>query len=502
MIRQHVIEHVLFIVLGVFAICLFEERLVADSGYYIFRVINNESFWVEHHRYILVFSQWIPFIGVKLGLGLKTVLHLYSIGHVVFFYGIFLIAKYGYKNDKAGILLLLLQTLGIMSGFFVPMFELYYCAGFLVLVSTILPYSNHRINLLILGILCFFILTGHPFSFMLLLFIIALSIERSKLEFLNFYLLVLAMMIGLFIFKRFSIDEYEQGRINVFLGNLKNSRYDIPYLKSLVGFLIEYYKELLFIELITITHLLISKEFLKTILAGFAFLGSLVLINLANHGIGHSRYQEQVYFILSFIAAYPFVIYMIRTEKEYLSVVSYFVAVIIVCIRISGIYHDGERFFSKRVEEIQHNISRTRSMIGSKFIIDERDLKYDANWSYPIETMLFSSYESNQNTVTICTDRDMNFHENKSKLLPDQYLFRRWEIYDVETLNNKYFKLDNSCYSTLKTNHGLPTTRNRFFIDVIVERGSGSFEHQAFQRVSGFLDEKIIFIGKRYPVVK
>lgn len=447
-LKQNIIEHILFIVLGIFAINLFEERLVADSSYYIFKVINYESFWVEHNRYILIFSQWIPLIGVKIGLSLKTVLYLYSIGNVVFFYSIFLIAKYSYKDNSAGILLLLIQTLGIMSGFFVPMFELYYCAGLLVLVNSILQYSNKKTDLLILSILYFFILTGHPLSFILLLFVLVLHIEKFKLKFRIYYLLALVFIIGLFFFKRYNPDEYDQGRINVFMNNLKNAHYDIHYIKSLLNFLIKYYKELIFVELLTLTLLIISKEYLKTALVGLAFLGSLALINLVNYGFGHSRYQEQVYFLLSFIVAYPFVLYEINRKSDVFKAVSFSVALIVICLRIYGISCDSETFI-KRVEEIKSNIERVRPMAGTKFMIDESNLKYDANWSYPIETMFFSSYESNQKTVTICTDRDINFNQNKSKLLPDQYLFRRWEIFNVETLNEKYFMLDKLNYSIL-----------------------------------------------------
>ena len=95
-------------------------------------------------------------------------------------------------------------------------------------------------------------------------------------------------------------------------------------------------------------------------------------------------------------------------------------------------------------------------MLRSKFVIDESNLKYDPNWSYPIETMLLSSYESSQKTITICTDQDINFRQNISKLLPHQYLFRRWEIYNVEKLNKKYYKLDSLNYSILNEVNILP----------------------------------------------
>jgi hypothetical protein len=64
--------------------------------------------------------------------------------------------------------------------------------------------------------------------------------------------------------------------------------------------------------------------------------------------------------------------------------------------------------------------------------------------------MLLSSYGTNKRTITICTDEDYNYNDNKSNILPSQYIFRRWEIFNVETLNNNYFELDSLDYLLLK----------------------------------------------------
>jgi len=51
-LKYSLVEHFLFFVLGFLAAYYVEERIIADSGYYLFRVIDNESFWVEHNRFI------------------------------------------------------------------------------------------------------------------------------------------------------------------------------------------------------------------------------------------------------------------------------------------------------------------------------------------------------------------------------------------------------------------------------------------------------------------
>jgi len=446
-LRNNIIEHILFIVLGASAIYLFEERLLADSSYYIFKVIDNESFWVEHNRFILIFSQFIPLIGVKIGLSLKTVLCLYSIGHIIFFYGIFLLARYYYKNIQAGVLLLLLQTLGIMSGFFVPMFELYYSAGLLVLFSTILYYSHKKSDLVVLIILSFFILTGHPYASILLLLILVLHAVEYKAKFIKSYIFFFTLIVGVFIFKKFTASEYEQGKTTAFINNLVGANYDISYLKSLSVFLFKYYKELLLLELLIIIVLATSRQFLKLSLIVAAFFGVLAIINISYYGFEHSRYQEQVYFSLSFVVAYPFVIYLVKNKNNYMAIALSFLTFVIICVRIYGIWIDSQDF-TLRVNEIKNNIEYVIPMSGSKFIIEKESLDYNPNWSYPIETLLLSSYDNNK-SVTICTDEDINYNDNKSRILSSQYLFRRWEIFDVETLNGKYFILDSLDYVTI-----------------------------------------------------
>jgi len=444
-LRYNIIEHMLFIVLGVSAFLLFEERLYADSGYYIFKVINTEFFRVECDRYVIIFSQLIPLAGIKIGLSLKTILCMYSVGHIIFFYIIFLISRYGYQNKQSGLLLLLIQTLGISSGFFVPMFELYYGAGLLVLFATILYRSTNKNNYLILCFLLLLILTSHPYATVLVAFLLALHAETFKLKYFKHYLLFLTLWIGVFVYKKYNLSEYEQAKTNAFIANLQYAEYNVNYIKSLFSFLSEHYKALMLIEFVVIVVLVASKDYVKSALIGMGFIGAVAMVNVSNYGFEATRYQEQVYFPLTFLAAYPFAIFLLKNKSDNLRLVFYCLAVAIICVRINGIWSESEKF-SRRVDEIKLNIEHARTLSGSKFVVPESSLKYASNWSYPIESMLLSSYSKIPKTITICTDQDFNFNQNNEKLVSYEYLFRRWEIYSVESLNKKYFKLDSLKY--------------------------------------------------------
>lgn len=447
--KKSVIEHILFLTLGVLSIILFEARLYSDSSYYISRVINHESFWVEHHRFILIFSQWLPLIGLKIGLSLKSILVLYSIGHVLFFYFLFLICKYRYKDNSAGLMLLALQTLGIMSGFYVPMFELYYAAGFLVLFSTLLPSAKNIYLTLILAILLFFIVTAHFYAYILVAYV--LLIHSIKVKFKNFTQLTIFAIIltGCMIFKKLTISEYEYGKSMAFLNTLKNGNYNLNYISNLFDFLLKFYKSLSAIFIASIIGLGILKKYTQLFITLFFFLLVLAMVNISFYGFHQSHYQEQVYFPLSFITAYAFIYLLYPNIFNGPRLLLYGSLILIFMGRIYSI-EENKTFYKERVIAMKKFIHSLKKYKSKKIIVSETAFKNDPNWSFPIETMIFSSYNGPENTLTVCTETDASFNKNSEKIEPHQYIFRKWEIYPIEHLNTHYFKLDTSIYLDIR----------------------------------------------------
>ena len=137
-IALDLLVHSGFLVWAVMAYIYFQERIYADAGFFVAKVIHYESFWVELNRYARVFSQWLPLLAIKSGAPLKTVLILFSLCPVIFFYSIFLISRYWLKNHQVGWMLLSMCTIGISFGFATQGFELYYCAALLLILHVVL----------------------------------------------------------------------------------------------------------------------------------------------------------------------------------------------------------------------------------------------------------------------------------------------------------------------------------------------------------------------------
>jgi hypothetical protein len=98
-------------------------------------------------------------------------------------------------------------------------------------------------------------------------------------------------------------------------------------------------------------------------------------------------------------------------------------------------------------------ISQARQMNGQHFVADEKELEIDGvpgpNWSYPIESLLFSAESGPDSALTICTTEDYYFNDVYRELNGSNYLF--WRIgTELHTgLNKKYFRLQNGEYQQL-----------------------------------------------------
>ena len=450
---QDLINHLLFVVLFIYAIVYYKERLFADSGYYIYRVIDSNYFVVELNRFILLFSQILPVIALKLGGSLKTILISYSIWHVLFFYILFLISRYCYKNHAAGILLILLQTIGIRDGYFTPMFELYYGVGFLVLLVSILYKDNHTISdRILMVILSLIILTSHPFTYFLLLSILLFHFIKHRWEYLTYYIVAIVLIILVMIYKNHSATDYERGKTNNMIYQFHNGIYNWDYLKSLFHFLFKYYMDLLVLGISTVIYFVLRKKYIKGILTIGIYLFFVAIVSLAYYGFEHSRYQEQVYFPLAFIVSYIFVFIAINNFSFRNTFIIYCFLAVLVIFRLIGISVAAVDF-TYRITTAEKLIAKCQSLKGNKFVINEKDIVPEngigTNWSYPMETMLLSGINPNQKTITICTEEDITTNDNKAKLKPENYLMRCWDIRDDASVNQKFFHLNDGEYITI-----------------------------------------------------
>jgi hypothetical protein len=459
--RDALFLHLVFTGLFVMAFLFSEERLYADAGYYLSRVINSRWFWIEHDRLILIFSQIVPLFGIIVHSSLKAIIILYSLGHVLFFYALALLTFYILHDRYATLTLILVQLAGISQSYYTPQFELYYGIGLLIVFGAFLaqisshdlPATKTRIALLI--VLAILIITSHPVNQFLMLFVLAFDVIRNDLKITRLHVLFSIILILGIIFKFLTFSSYEQGKIDYLLHFQRQKHYlqllDIHYLLSLIVYLFKYYWDVALLFFMTSIIFIRSKNYAKTILIFIFLTGYILLINITYNGIESGRYMEQVYFPIVFIVLWPFANDTLKKTGKSIRVIFVVLVLLILVVRPAFIIRAGQDF-RQRMSLIKGMIAYGHMMPGNKFYIDNQtvaDEKKDLGWSLPVESLLLSAAKGKEMTVSVVTGADIEAAAKMHSLESGHFLFTQWHEYDIGYLNPRYFHLSPGEYRLL-----------------------------------------------------
>jgi hypothetical protein len=458
------LTHIAFGIWAVLALWFFQERLYSDSGFYLSKVVTYETFWVELSRFVLVFSEWLPLLCIKLGFSLKTVLIAYSFGHVLFCYAIYWIGRYRWGNHQIGWFLIALQTIGILHGFCAPGFELYYVGSFLGLFTVILDASQaSKRHYFYLSLLTFIIVINYLLASWIIGGILLLHFSKHQFKEWRKYLAVSSVILFSFGFKKLlTTHSYEIVKMEQFVLNLTERTYGWDdYVKPLFHFYSLYYKELWGIALLTFG--LYIKE--RRYFIGFGYVVFLILtqyiIALTYPGIRHSRYQEQCYYPLIFVACFPLIMQLsrdFRTKWKLIFSITMFSLLmyrfILITIEIKP--------FTHRVNYMHRVIETAQKMDGNKFIMHEdwwNPTFGGLSFTLGAESMLLSGLNPDRKTIQIIRDTEWLWQDSANVRTlqdPNLYLFtyrsfydRTDSIYQHKDVNPKYFNFPSGKYRYL-----------------------------------------------------
>ncbi len=289
----------LFGVLIILSVIFYKERLLADSGYYLLRMINQGWLRVEHHRYILALSQFLPWLGVTAGLPLKAILILYSLNHVLFPLSVFLILTIHYKKHFHGYLLVFLQISGITTGFYVPMFEMYYAAPLLLLLDAALNSESGSGRWIVILFSSLFILSSHPVSAILLFALLVYKFLNDRNFIWPEYLALFLIFVIITLFKIIHPSEYEAGKTTAILKGFSDGKYTIGWLRERLVFMFSLQYASVFMIIICTAAFILKRQWLYFTMAITFTAGILFLAAINTDQTLHSRYNEQVWFPLS-----------------------------------------------------------------------------------------------------------------------------------------------------------------------------------------------------------
>ena len=453
---KEIVFHGYFLFMFILAFHFFKERLYADSSYYIFNTIDSGFFVTPHQRIVLAFSEIVPLLFFYAGASLKTILVAWSLGHVLFYYAVFLVAFYKFKNEAGALAVILLNVIGQTWLYFSPMLEICYGAALLVLFKILLDENIlTRLRWCWLILLEIFVLTSHPENFVIFFFVLGYDILKNGFR-KSPHLALFLIFVATIVFKTQTFSEYEGGKIHFMTDTHQNHLYENlfrkEYLSGLWKLFSGHYPDLMLLFLVTLIALIAQKKMLRPLFLFGTITGLLILVNVTNFARDYSRYNESLYYPLVAITGIAFTFEVYQSAKLTWKIYLLSGCMVIAIGRISGINTNGD-YLSCRTIQLEALIRKAHELDKGKCIVNMGNAepeRWNLNWSYPIESILLSSLAAPDSTVSLVPDEDYTYRDTSVQLTAGKTIIRRWEIRDNQAVL-PFFKFRKEDYFAMNT---------------------------------------------------
>ncbi len=462
-IKEQTFIHLYFLLLLFIATFFAYERIInSDAAFYLFKLIHFEAFNIEHGRYSAFISQLFILPCIKLNLSLKSLVFIYSVSFVLLFYLVFLLIDKGLNDRKSALALIFVLVVGLAHPHYRPVSESTQGLVYALILPGILHrgifFSKQSYHLiakyfaaLAIIVLCFF---SHPITIFPLAFILVhyvlndLSSLKKPLPWL-----VLITIVLIFTSKAIldSVSSYEEDKmlnINDFGEALKNF-YKIYPTKYYFARLNTIYLIPAILFIITNIFYLKNKKYLKASLLILSSLTFFIIHNIIYREGGSGIELEKNYMTLNLFIFYAFFqdIYPSLKGKTYklTALIVPLVLSTIIILSSSGTYENRIKYYDKLSTELKN--SEGRKFYTESKNIDQEEVLF--LWGVPFESLLYSSLEGPEHSNTIYLFEDLDklpdYIDN-----PDLFLcVFFWPQWDINTLNENYFKLPSEPYKYL-----------------------------------------------------
>jgi len=442
--------------LAVFAWRFADQRLYADSGYYLARVINEGNFHIEHGRWVLALSQIVPLIGVKLGLSMKTLIVLHSLNDVVFLGLCMWFALRTLRNVHAAVALMAVHLIGLTHGLFCPIFELYYGVDLLILFSAVLTSTRlaPRARWVLLVLLLVGAISSH---FMALLLAVGVLLLGGHWRDRRLMLVLGGATIAFLALRLATLSYYESQQLGfvqrlAFPSQVK-PLFSIDFLRTQVMRAWQHYPDVLL--LVAVNSFALGRSRQRRILALF-WLGLLaihVLTGLYMPWPTHDRYREQVDFAAPVWAVFIAVYRVLPLIQWRLPVL----ALLMLCAGYRMVQAEWiAPYYEARTRWQEAWITGARNAGEHKIIVDPAGAtfgppghKVSVYWSTGVECLLLSAKDGPDATVSVITTDDLECAGVPENL--DKFVFRCWDVLDNHYLDARFFRLPSGRYVPLRT---------------------------------------------------
>ncbi|NQW43153.1 MAG: hypothetical protein HQ463_06945 [Bacteroidetes bacterium] len=440
--------------LGVF---YFKERvLYLDSAYAVFNLINNGFPAIEHGRYSFYLLEIFPWLGLKLGFTIPTVLALFSISHILLaFISFGILLKI--KQPKLALLLTVFQVLSYRESYFLALNETSLLISASLLLAGFLVFFENKKHSLLSSMTVFLILISitlfcHPMAILILPFIVFTHWVSLNYKLSLNLKIVSILMVSILALKILLIpdSDYENKlyfqlsstfdialhlklvySFNFFYGDLRiNSYFIMVYFIPTACFIILaiiFFKQKKYVFLITYVS--------------YVFILWTLIIVVFNKGDGNI-FMEKNFTPWVIICLYPIVLCEIKYNKFSLilliSVVFYSFFGI---FKVSNIYINRYEALDKLLTQ---NYTKNNKLLINDSLINHEEMQ--GTWALPYETLLLSKIKKIPKTTIRVYKNEPNINKELNRndiflgadfmaVLPATYL-----------LNQNYFELEKTTY--------------------------------------------------------
>ena len=159
-----------------------QERILnTDSSAFFFNLVNSEWPSIAEQRYSASIPQFLPYVFLKLGASLKTILYVFSASYNVLYALVFGLIQFVLVQAKAAIALVLSLLLGVAHSFYHPVTETHQAIAWSVLFYACLGSNQPKVKVIPIAILSFALaIFSHPAAVFMLAFSLAWHVIESK----------------------------------------------------------------------------------------------------------------------------------------------------------------------------------------------------------------------------------------------------------------------------------------------------------------------------------
>lgn len=460
--------HIGFLVLMVLSVVLANERvLFIDSAAQLFEMIQRGTFVIYDHRYTMAVTQLLPLLGIKLGLPLPLLVVLYSVAAPLLGYLAFLWLTYRVK-DLPLALLLLLPMLCIRHTFFHAISETFSLAIYATLLLALLRHPGGTL-LRVAGVVfctlaCVFM---HPIGMFFVLFLLGYQlVDRTDTavvgrRFRPFgslaplrsprpspaFLVCVATLVAAAAVKL----SLPSGHDDSYLPSVADFLYylrhpgEMTVLRQFAVRLPDLYFYPLVLYAIAIVWHLRRRQWLR-LGWGVAFnAGFILLTAIVYHADAGHIAVERAWLPLVFFAGVPVACEVIPAAGRRIQGTAPVLFSLLLLLAFGKIAASS-RLYRQRIEWLQTVVDEGRREGHRKLVAplaDVRDRFKVQSWATAFETLILSSTDGPEGTVTLYLEEEEPFNENIPDYeVEDAYLAVPWNrLWSYATLDPRYFRL-------------------------------------------------------------